>query len=417
MINGRNKYNTSGYDHDLQLLNKIYFTSINCLRRYGRRRLCIPCFFFVILCCNLRMLNGKPNVHEEHIDRSVPCNQSSIRKHFMNNLRPEELFTQNLSQSSFTYEISNENFCSLSAPHALIFVISKSTNFGSRNAIRRTWGDFTQLNSIEKFVNLKLKLLFLIDIDAMFIQNVNLEQSLYHDLVQVRLPQHYSLSTYRDMAILDWTETYCSQALLTIKSDDDVFLNMYLLANVLTYIITNTTISTEKLECKHVENLNSMAVIYGFKFQHAHVVRHAADLAPEEARYIITDNEYPCTHYPDFMSGFGYIINRNARLKLLCAFFRHQKSFHLSDVYITGILAEYLNIQRQHLRFKINYESADECVVFFNQKNAYACASSLHYKEQTSSLLKDVYIFERFYTYWKRVHQNQRLFINYDSFY
>ncbi|CAF0991090.1 unnamed protein product [Adineta steineri] len=147
MINGRNKYNTSGYDHDLQLLNKIYFTSINCLRRYGRRRLCIPCFFFVILCCNLRMLNGKPNVHEEHIDRSVPCNQSSIRKHFMNNLRPEELFTQNLSQSSFTYEISNENFCSLSAPHALIFFISKSTNFGSRNAIRRTWDEIRDLGT------------------------------------------------------------------------------------------------------------------------------------------------------------------------------------------------------------------------------------------------------------------------------
>jgi hypothetical protein len=334
--------------------------------------------------------------------------------YFKNNhfFRPQELFAQNTSRSSFTYELSNTNICPSIAPHALIFVISKSTNFGSRNAIRRTWGDFTHVTSIKKFAHLRMKLLFLIDIDESYLLNINLEQSLYNDLVQVRLPQHYTLSTYRDMAILDWTETYCSQAMVTIKTDDDIFLNTYLLANVLTSITMNMSVHQTKIECKSMESVDSSAVIYGVKFQSAEVVRNSNDRALEGARYIITDDEYPCTYYPDYMSGFGYIINRNARLKLLCAFFRHEKSFHLSDVYVTGILPEYMNIRRQNLRFQISYQSADDCELFFNENNAYACASSLHYKKKKSSLLTDFYIFERFNTYWKRVYHNRLLYIN-----
>jgi hypothetical protein len=249
----------------------------------------------------------------------------------------QELFAQKPARPNFTYELSNGNFCSSITPHALIFVVSKSSNFGSRDAIRRTWGKFAPVTSMKTFSYLRLKLLFLIDIDETHLLNVNLEQSMFHDLVQVRLPQHYTLSTYRDMSILHWTETYCSQAMVTLKTDDDIFLNTFLLAHVLNRILANMTVQQSKKECKYADSYDPSATIYGIEIHDAKVVRDSNDPTLDGLRYIVTDEEYPCSYYPNYMSGFGYIVNQNARLKLLCAFFRSEKSFHIIRIITTWI--------------------------------------------------------------------------------
>lgn len=390
------------------------FHSINKKWRYSRRYLSIICgiSFLIILLISVRIYQRQWNGFDDGRDRPDYCYQSIIRKFYMHDRRyflselidsvrsffacsPRELFAQDPIRSSFTYELSNKNSCSsIPPPHALIFVISKSINFGRRNAIRRTWGNFAHITSIKKFAHLRLKLLFLLDIDETSRLNINLEQSIYHDLVQVHLPQYYILSTHRDMAILHWTETYCSKALFTIKTDDDIFLNIFLLANVLNRLISNITI-------------DSFAVIYGTKILHAQVVRHSNDPRSAEARYITTDDEYPCRYYPDYMSGFGYMITRNARAKLLWAFFRAEKLFHLSDVYVTGILPEYMDIPRKHLRLQMSSQDIDDCDSFFQLDNAFACASGLHYEKDSASSIKDVYVFERFNVYWKHVYDNR----------
>lgn len=320
-------------------------------------------------------------------------------------LSPEELFEEPPVRTGFNYEITNENFCSISTPHAIIFVISKSINYNTRSAIRRTWGNFARVTSFPQFSHLILKLVFLIDIDESLLLSISLEQSLFNDIVQVRLPQHYTLSTYRDMAMLYWTDQYCPKVMMTVKTDDDIFLNTYLLANLLDTIIKNTTIDQSKLECNHSD---SSGAIYGFKIRDAKVVRHSNDPILEGTRYIVTEDEYPCVNYPAYMSGFSYIVNRNARSKILCTFLRDKKSFPMSDVYVTGIIPEYVGIQRKHFGFLISYRSGDDCEKFFSYKDAdrYACASSSHYSN------KQIDIFARFNAYWQCIYENRFLYIN-----
>ena len=136
---------------------------------------------------------------------------------------PEQLFQQNPVRNAFSYEINNGNFCTSSKPHVIIFIISKSSNFESRSAIRRTWGNFLPIKSVNQYSHLRFKHLFLIDIDETRLISIDLEQKLYHDIIQVHLPQHYTLATYRDMAILHWTHTYCPDVMFTVKTDDDIF--------------------------------------------------------------------------------------------------------------------------------------------------------------------------------------------------
>jgi hypothetical protein len=318
---------------------------------------------------------------------------------------PEQLFEKNPIRTAFTYEITNGNFCSTLQPHAIIFIVSKSSNFDTRSAIRRTWGNFAPIKSVNKFSYLHLKLLFVIDIDETRLLSINLEQKLYHDIVQVRLPQHYTLSTYRDMSILHWTDTFCPKTMMTIKTDDDIFLNTYLLANIIHAILVNMTNYQTNVKCS---SSNPSGIIYGIKMPKARVVRHSSDPILEGARYIVTNDEYPCMYYPDYMSGFGYITDSDARSKLLCTFFRDKNPFHMSDVYVTGILPEYLGIERKHLGLIISYRSSDDCEKFFSQNDpdTYACASSLHYNQ------KQINAFERFNTYWERIYENRFLYLD-----
>ncbi|CAF0911595.1 unnamed protein product [Adineta steineri] len=359
--------------------------------RCRRRYLCIisSVFFSLILFIYIQYFQYLSD--NENLNQPAYCNQTIIRKHFMQNKSPQELFEEYPSQSTFTYEIHNGNFCLSLRPHALVFVISKSNNFESRNAIRRTWGNFAHISSLNKFSHLRLKLLFLIDIDESRLLSIELEQRLYHDIVQVRLPQYYSLSTYRDMAILHWTDKYCSEAMTTVKTDDDIFLNTYLLANIINTIRINTTIDKTKLQCNYSD---TSAIIHGNLFKQAPVVRYSSDSIQEGTRYITTNTEYPCNYYPDYMSGFGYIVNRNARSKLLCTFFRDKLPFHMSDVYVTGIIPEYVDIKRQDLNLLISYRSDDDCEKFFKERNpnSYACASSLHYNQKQMNIFELAYL-------------------------
>jgi hypothetical protein len=207
------------------------------------------------------------------------------------------------------------------------------------------------------------------------------------------------------MAILDWTDKYCPETMITVKTDDDIFLNTYLLANIINTILVNMTIEQSKVKCNPSDPLG---IIYGIRIPKAIVVRHINDPILEGSRYIVTNDEYPCKYYPHYMSGFGYIINSNARSKLLCTFFRDKNPFHMSDVYVTGIIAEYNDIERKHLGLIISYRSSDDCEKFFKQNDpdTYACASSLHYTN------KQINIFERFNTYWQRIYENRFLYID-----
>ncbi|CAF1250678.1 unnamed protein product [Rotaria sordida] len=128
--------------------------------------------------------------------------------------------------------------------------------------------------------------------------------------------------------------------MMPIKTDDDIFLNTYLLVNIIDIALMNMANNQLKLEYNYSD---TSAIIYA------------------NTCYIVTDDEYPCKNYPLYMSGFGYIVNHNARLKLLCTF------FELKNFFI--------------------------CLIRTHADN-YGYESSLHNNN------KQIDIFERFNTYW-----------------
>jgi hypothetical protein len=209
------------------------------------------------------------------------------------------------------------------------------------------------------------------------------------------------MNTYRDLAILDWSSKYCSRARFIFKMADSVFLNPFLL---LKFINENEN-DRMNLESPTPFNIEHscptidarLPLLYGFLHSNENVLRQKPLNNEESEQFIINKDEYPCDIYPNYLNDNAYLISNDARDLILCAFYRQPNILlPFSNIYITGILAEYLHIERLSLmNYKINVDSKLSCDLFFTETNplqAFACITNIELSKS---------IFERYYTYWQ----------------
>ena len=266
-------------------------------------------------------------------------------------------------------------------------MISKCSHSSIRQTIRRTWANKNVLK--EFYPKFEMKVLFLVDIDSKSKHQIELEHFHHKDLVQViNLPEDYSYVTERESAIYDFVNKNCQQIKYLFKTDDDIFLNTFLLLNYL---------NENSLELK-----NTNYVLSGFPIQHGLVVRHTNSFVGQ--RYIITKSEYSCPRYPVFLSGFGYLMSFNTTRLFLNSYLTDVEPFPLSDVYFTGLLSEMLNIKRRSLFENIDFPYEETCREnFFNKLNSIllCAASNDHFqKEKTDEKTN----FMNFYNlYWTKL--------------
>ena len=247
--------------------------------------------------------------------RSAPLQKSHIQSSSLNN-----------ASHGFRYSfiIANADACSYESVDLLVIVISKSDNYKTRDAIRRTWGSRKNLG---KFSAISIRILFLIDFDEKLNQNIRLENKIFHDIIQVELPQQYTLVTHRELALWEWSLRYCHSAKFLFKTDDDVFVNLVALLKFMSPLLHKPTNNSFRI---------AEMALYGNKHYRPTVFRQAND--PVGARYVITTDEYPCSTYPDFLSGFGYLIPKKARDALLYTSYQDPNvPFRISDVYMTYV--------------------------------------------------------------------------------
>ncbi|CAF3948866.1 unnamed protein product [Rotaria sp. Silwood2] len=277
--------------------------------------------------------------------------------------------------------IDNSDACLNEFVDLVIIIISKSNNYKIRDAIRRTW---TSGQDLGIYSTINVKYFFLIDYNEKLVHNIRLENNLFHDIIQVELLQEYTLVTHRVLSLFEWSFRYCRTAKFLFKTDDDIFINLILLLKFISPLIKQSTNNSFL-----ISDMN----IYGFKHKNARVFRHTKD--PVSDRYIVTIDEYPCERYPTFLSGFGYLISKKARDAILYTAYQDPEPFRISDVYLTGIIPDYLSIPRQSLS-DYDIEFTNGCDEFFRHSKAFACANSIHHGNTSDT-------FSKFNQYWQLV--------------
>jgi len=220
----------------------------------------------------------------------------------------------------------------------------------------------------------------------------------------VKIPDDYLMNTYRDLAILDWSSKFCHRARFILKIDDSVFLNPFL---VLKFINEN---ENDRLNFEarppldvnnHCLNLDArLPLFYGLIHANEYVLREDLNINEESENLIVSKDEYPCETYPNYLDNNAYLISSDARDLILCTITRQPDVLlPLSNIYITGILPEYLNIERQSLvDYKINIDKTIPCEKFFTNPKSFACVTNIKSSKN---------IFEYYSNYWQIIVKSQ----------
>lgn len=198
--------------------------------------------------------------------------------------------------------ISNFN-CSREHLRLLIVVTSNVSSAYRRNTIRMTWG-----RSLKQHQTNEFRTYFVVgkidDQDTM--NKLEKESKQHNDIIIGDYNEHFYNLSYKFETIFEWAYKYCSYDYL-LKTDDDVFVNLPLVMDLLGHAKTPKN-----------------KVYLGLRHHHPRVAR--------SGKYSVTYEEYAAKTYPDYCGG-GAVIFSNDVVKNVIPYF--QKSpFKLDDVYV-----------------------------------------------------------------------------------
>jgi hypothetical protein len=199
----------------------------------------------------------------------------------------------------------------------LVLVFSRVDGFERRQTIRQTWGQDLKDDN-------RSKLYFTVGLSKNeSVQKRLLEEdNKYGDIIQFGYYESYYNCTIKALGLLRWTSLNCLFVKYMLKVDDD------------TVVLKNNLLNF----C----NSTPAGSIHGVLRQHSSVFRGTD-------KWSISEIDYPENYYPDFIGG-PYLIPGSLILPLYeTAVTKALPAIPFEDVYLTGIVANKLQIARKRL--------------------------------------------------------------------
>lgn len=215
----------------------------------------------------------------------------------------------------------------------VIMVISKPSHYDIRMKIRRTWG--------QKRSDIAVVFLMGKTNDRRIETLLEAEKLACGDMVFAHFKENYRNLTLKSMSVIHWVSKYCRDADFLLKVDDDVYVNIPRLLEVL-----------YELNVKR-------KVLYG------KVVRQRKVTRRNGTRYFVSLEEYPMEEFPRYLIGPCYLFP--ASLASVIYYASLIQPFNpMEDVFITGLVAKNLNFKIVNTPGILNDISEEEgfCAVF-----------------------------------------------------
>ncbi|KAK6192018.1 hypothetical protein SNE40_003572 [Patella caerulea] len=214
---------------------------------------------------------------------------------------------------ALTFDLANIQFINIGKPcppdqqiFLTVCIISSPENGDSRDVIRKTWAS----NSM----NNKIHYIFIVGKSATTSISLQIaeESKRENDIVFIDYEETYRNLTYKSVAILKWSSIFCAESKYIVKIDDDIFVDIPALFNILL-------------------NITYPKVIVG------HVIRGAVPIRRFKSKFFVDTKDYYRDIYPDYITGLCYAISTDLLQGMLDA----ANTCHIlpiEDMYVTGIL-------------------------------------------------------------------------------
>ncbi|XP_043936465.1 beta-1,3-galactosyltransferase 5-like isoform X2 [Protopterus annectens] len=165
--------------------------------------------------------------------------------------------------------------CQENPPFLVILVTTTHDQFNSRMVIRKTWGKMRYIKSR------RIVTYFLLGTTASlaYQSSVLNESAQYGDLLQMNFTDTYRNLTLKTVLAMKWVHQFCSSSSFVMKTDTDMFVNVFYLTKLL-------------LWRKRISNF-----VTGFLKMNEKPIRI------KTSKWYISKDEYPLEVYPTFCSG------------------------------------------------------------------------------------------------------------------
>ena len=267
------------------------------------------------------------NVSTNVSDFAVSGNSSSPRKgptlqDFFQKIRND---TDPINPFHFSYTLNPSSLCSGQDLVVVVYVHTSPDHLERRMTIRETWGN------PKNFEKEYMRVVFVVGLpEKNDTQNyLEMESRYYGDILQANFVDSYRNLTYKAMLGLKWTSSYCSHVPFVLKTDDDMFVNVFNLVR--------------HLRSLYAHGINTNMTIMCFLFDYASpVYRNKAN------KWYVSPREFADTKYPIYCSGTAWIYS----MDLVTELFRvaeYTRFFWVDDLWVTGFLIKRLNLRPKKL--------------------------------------------------------------------
>ncbi|XP_069119851.1 beta-1,3-galactosyltransferase 1-like [Argopecten irradians] len=218
----------------------------------------------------------------------------------------------------YNYVINEPQLCRRdNSPDLIIMVCTSLAGFARRQAIRNTWGLY-----LKELTTVKMIFFLGVQSNENVQDKVFTESKAYHDIIQEDFKDSYRNLSLKSVGALKWMKDYCGMAKFGLKIDDDIFVNIPNLMDVLSKV-------------------THPRIIIGHLFVGARPIQN------RHSKWHTAKEDFPRDVYPPYVSGTCYILSRQAAIDIYHTSL-YTKLFWLEDIYITGICAERAKIKLVH---------------------------------------------------------------------
>uniref|UniRef100_A0A4W3JKS9 Hexosyltransferase n=1 Tax=Callorhinchus milii TaxID=7868 RepID=A0A4W3JKS9_CALMI len=232
---------------------------------------------------------------------------STAERVYVNSMPPSPRYTQSVYKKD-GFLLVPDSRCHVNPPFLVILVTSAMNKNKARAAIRQTWGKETTIG------NNRIVTYFLLGYSAHYQQQL-LDESLQHnDIIQQNFTDSYYNLTTKVLMGMEWVTRFCPSASFVMKTDADMFVNIYYLQ--------------ELLATKNRNNFFTGEVRF-----------NRSPMRRQNSQWYVKEEEYPHPTYPPFSSGGGYVLSSDIAKKIWDISAQVAK-FKLEDVYIGMCLVE-----------------------------------------------------------------------------
>lgn len=251
-----------------------------------------------------------------------------------------------LNRHTFRYLITAPDVCKGSKVFVVCYVHSAVQNYKRRKRIRRTWGNRNNYPGIEIRVVFFVGLPHLDTTDGRLVQqDLLLESKAHGDIVQEDFVDDHRNLSHKGVGALKWVSTYCNHAAYVLKTDDDMFVNMYVILNHLRNL--------------HAANFRRRLMLC-YVYWRIEVGRDAG----------VSKTYFPNNTYPPFCSGMGFVMTTDVAVALH-EVSPHVRFFALNEVFIGGVLPAALHGAVNHTSWARTYCAQYEMGIYTHRTEWY----------------------------------------------